>query len=65
MSLGGRARESLKEMSAIFSAIEARDAVAARSAARHHIAMAKQAAKQSIDNGVPRKRSKSLSARAR
>ena len=51
MAKGERAKDSLKEMTAIYDAIVARDPIAAREASRLHIANASRAAKSAIVTG--------------
>lgn len=50
MSLSGRSRESLAEMTAIFSAIEDRDRNAACAAARQHVQNAREAARMTFED---------------
>lgn len=52
MSLEGRAWNSLLEMREIFEAIAARDAKAARKAAKKHVLRAKAAAKIAMDSNI-------------
>ena len=51
MSLPGRAKQSHVEMSAIFTAIKARNAKQARKAAQEHVLKARNAAKQAFESG--------------